>query len=218
MKNDRPCCLLFDLGNVIVDLDLTATTRALEALAGQRKEEFRHFLRSERWMERYEKGAFDDDTFLEGIRAYTGGNTAADEIREAWNAMLLAIPVERLHWLADLRKSYEVALLSNTNGIHLAWVHDYLDRHYGMKTYEAYCFDHAFYSHRIGRRKPEPDCYRLVLETLGKAPGEVLFIDDVRENTLAAEELGIRVATHPVGAEIMDRLERYVEQVSGNPK
>lgn len=211
MKHDRPTCLLFDLGNVIVDLDIPATFRALEALAGYRKEALGSFLRTQRWMERFEVGEFNDAAFVEGILAYTDGRSEK-EVRDAWNAMLLAIPRERLDWLAGLRSKYEVALLSNTNGIHLAWVYEYLEREHGITSYEEHCFDRAFYSHLIGRRKPESECYSLVLDAMCRRPGEVLFIDDVAENTAAASDLGIRVATHPVGAEIMECLEGYLER------
>ena len=211
MEPDRRHCLLFDLGNVIVDLDIDATRRALEALAGTRHEALGSFLRTERWMERYEVGEFDDATFVEGILGHTPRGTKPQEVRDAWNAMLLAIPKRRLDWLADLRASYEVALLSNTNGIHLAWVHDYLERWYGLSGYEEQCFDRAFYSHLIGKRKPEATCYQLVLDALGRRPEEVLFIDDVAENTAAASALGIRTATHPVGTEIIDRLDGYLQ-------
>ena len=40
-------------------------------------------------------------------------------------------------------------------------------------------------------RKPERGIYRLVLERLGVAPGEVVFLDDLGLNLKAARELGI---------------------------
>lgn len=210
MRTEQPSCLLFDLGNVIVDLDIPATARSLEMLAGTRKEELNAFLLANRWLERYEVGEFSDETFLDGIKSCLPEGITSQQVRDAWNAMLLHIPLARLHWLAGLRNKYRVALLSNTNGIHLDWVHDHLLQEYGLTGYEAYCFDTTFYSHRIGQRKPETACYKLVLEKLRLNARDVLFIDDVPENTAAAASLGIRTATHPVGSEIMDRLEGYL--------
>lgn len=51
--------------------------------------------------------------------------------------------------------------------------------------------DYRFYSFNTGYLKPEPEAYLDVLEKVGCAPSEVLFIDDKRRNTRAAEALGI---------------------------
>jgi len=44
----------------------------------------------------------------------------------------------------------------------------------------------------VGARKPDPAYYRAVLERIGVAPGELLFVDDRERNLAAAQELGIR--------------------------
>ncbi|MFW5417079.1 HAD family phosphatase [Nocardiopsis sp. CNT-189] len=51
--------------------------------------------------------------------------------------------------------------------------------------------EHLFFSCDLGACKPEPGVYRHVLEALGSAPAETVFVDDRKENVLAAAEHGI---------------------------
>jgi HAD superfamily hydrolase (TIGR01509 family) len=46
-------------------------------------------------------------------------------------------------------------------------------------------------SFEVGSVKPEPEIYRVCLESLGVKPAEALFVDDRRENVEAAKALGI---------------------------
>ncbi|CUS14065.1 unnamed protein product [Tuber aestivum] len=52
-------------------------------------------------------------------------------------------------------------------------------------------FDVFVSSSECGMRKPERGIYRLVLERLGVAPGEAVFLDDLGLNLKVARELGI---------------------------
>jgi glucose-1-phosphatase len=203
--------LLFDLGNVIVDLDIPATYRALADLTRGRARPFERFLQEERWLDRYETGALSDQEFIAGILDHADPDTPPEAVVDAWNAMLVHIPSERLEWLADLRSRYQVGLLSNTNGLHLQWVHDYLDRQLGIRDFEDRCFDEVYYSHRIGYRKPAEECFRHTIRAIGRPAREILFIDDLEDNTAAARACGMRAATHPAGREIREWLDHYLQ-------
>lgn len=208
--------LLFDLGNVIVDLDIPATYRALSDLTRSRAADFEAFLRREQWLERYETGGLEDEPFIEGILDFAEPGAGSDDVINAWNAMLVHIPLERLDWLAGLRSSFRVGLLSNTNNLHLAWVYTYLERRYGLRDFEAACFDEVYYSHHIRLRKPARECFDFTVAAIGVPPGEILFIDDLPDNTAAARASGLRAVTHRPGREIMDWLDHYLRH--GEPE
>ncbi len=57
--------------------------------------------------------------------------------------------------------------------------------------YDDY-FDAAFYSFDIGLRKPDPAFFHHILDHLGLAPEEVVFVDDMPENVTGARSVGIR--------------------------
>jgi putative hydrolase of the HAD superfamily len=53
-------------------------------------------------------------------------------------------------------------------------------------------FDVPIWSYQHNMAKPEPEIYTLLLDKLGTAPDETLFLDDKIENILAARQFGIR--------------------------
>jgi putative hydrolase of the HAD superfamily len=52
-------------------------------------------------------------------------------------------------------------------------------------------FDVLIWSYQHNLAKPEPEIYQLLLQKLGTAPEETLFLDDKPENIEAAQRLGI---------------------------
>lgn len=78
-------------------------------------------------------------------------------------------------------------MLSNTNEIHIDWIKENVSFFDEFKSY----FDAFYLSHEINFRKPDAEIYEFVLKNHDLKPGECLFIDDTKENTDAAEALGI---------------------------
>jgi putative hydrolase of the HAD superfamily len=64
---------------------------------------------------------------------------------------------------------------------------------YRIGHFHLYRYFRAFFcSAFVGVTKPDPAIYRIALEVLQKAPGEVLFIDDRLQNLEPARALGMR--------------------------
>jgi FMN phosphatase YigB (HAD superfamily) len=206
--------ILFDFGNVILDLDIPATTYAFRALMAD-DAAFETASRTHvqhRLFERYETGQISEAAFFEALRATADRPFTDAALREAWNAMLLGLPAHRFGTLTALRPRYRLFMLSNTNATHIAWVHDYLLRTYGMRDFEQRFFDKVYYSHEIGHRKPDAAAFRFVLDDAGIAAHETLFVDDVPENTAAAASLGFQTLTHRFEAEdVAQALARALE-------
>jgi putative hydrolase of the HAD superfamily len=53
----------------------------------------------------------------------------------------------------------------------------------------------------MGMRKPQPEIYKAILNRYELSPRNVLFVDDKKENTDAAAEIGIHVWNLQVGKE-----------------
>ena len=58
------------------------------------------------------------EKFLSVLKKKTK-NATFFEVKEAWNAMLLDLPENRLTLIQSLKKKYSVYILSNTNTIHI---------------------------------------------------------------------------------------------------
>lgn len=175
--------IIFDFGDVFLNLDKPATARELKKL------EISHF--SEEMLQKnqlYEKGLITSEEFISGY-CETFPQLTSEAFTNSWNAILVDFPKHRLEFLKELREErpYELILLSNTNHIHIDWVKQ------RVPFFEEFrnCFDAFYLSQEINLRKPDAEIYQFVLEKHNLLPEETLFIDDTRENTAAAAKLGI---------------------------
>jgi len=80
--------------------------------------------------------------------------------------------------------------LSNTNEIHFNFYNNIIRSKFKIN-YLSDLFEKAYYSHRIGLRKPDKEIYNLVLNQNNLKPKETLFIDDSEPNIKSAKTLGI---------------------------
>lgn len=100
------------------------------------------------------------------------------------------IPKHRIELLYQLKKKYNLFLLSNTNDIHLDFILDYLHQHFGKNIFDD-IFDFQYYSQKIGWRKPDKEIYELVIKTAQIDPHNAYFFDDKKENLIEPQKLGI---------------------------
>ncbi len=204
--------IIFDLGNVIIDLDIPRTWQSFEHLLGA---DFQEALKrtnpDNNIFIQYEIGRITEEEFFHTLRASTDAPVSINKLKEAWNAMLLTIPKARLDMLAQLKKNYNVCLLSNTNKTHLDFVHGYLKTVYDISDFEARYFHTPYYSHHINLRKPNADIYEFVLNNSKMNPQETIFFDDMPANIETAKQLGIQAVLHPVGREITEHVDWLID-------
>jgi glucose-1-phosphatase len=182
--------ILFDFGNVLIDLDIPETRRLMGELM---REDMREKAEAEidQLVKKYETGAISTELFINGILKLAKEDVQALDVIDAWNAMLLDIPKRRIEWLREMKKHHRMALLSNTNPLHLESVFNNIKADHPGLDFEKEFFDGVFYSHKIGLRKPDEKCFLYVLEKLSWRAEDVVFIDDIEENVAAANNLGI---------------------------
>lgn len=198
--------ILFDFGAVLLDLDLTATHRAMQPLLGEQ-----YFFDYERnrfpeIFEQYEVGEVEESEFFAELSRFSVPGTTISQLRAAWNAMLGPVSTARLKMLLRLREKYRVYLLSNTNHTHLEFVLAQLYTDHGIRDWDSRYFDRTYYSHLIKERKPDAECYQFVLQDAGIMAEETLFIDDNPANIRAADALGFRTHLHNDGRDITEVL------------
>jgi putative hydrolase of the HAD superfamily len=178
---------------VICDIDIGRTEEKFRSF-GPAKEEKpdskeHRSLRFEKLVAAFETGKLSPQEFREIIKNHYRKILSDEEIDDAWNALLLNIPEERIRLLESVRKNYRIFLLSNTNKIHY---HQYLKdlQGFGYPDFD-HLFEKAYFSFRVGLRKPEPEVFRHVLAESGLVPGETLFIDDTLQHVETARITGI---------------------------
>lgn len=177
--------IVFDYGDVFINLDKQATYKALEKLGVKEI--------NEKMMQvyyNYEMGLMSTDDFVTFFHEEFGIDK--QNLIDAWNAILLDFPLHRLDFLKEIIASnkYRLFLLSNTNDLHISWIQE----HWGKELYNEFknCFEKFYLSHEINLRKPNANIYEFVLQENGLKAEETYFIDDTEENTISANKLGIK--------------------------
>jgi FMN phosphatase YigB (HAD superfamily) len=184
--------IIFDLGGVLLNLDYSLTTKALQQIhpdfvsfdavySGQIDKQL---------FEDFETGALSPEQFRDGIRSIIKNNVSNELIDKAWNAMLLDLPVKRLRLLEQLKPDYRLFLLSNTNAIHLKAFSKILLSAFGYADL-SHIFEKEYFSNKIGMRKPDKEIFQFVLNEKGLEPADTLFIDDAPQHVKTASEMGI---------------------------
>jgi glucose-1-phosphatase len=193
--------IIFDFGDVFINLDKQATQDSLKNLGISEWNEDLNQLNLQ-----YEVGAIAKEDFLSGIQKHTD-NASIEDIQKAWNAILADFPLYRLEFLQMLSQKYRLFLLSNTDAIHIATFEQKTGESFYSDFYQ--CFEKVYFSFEIGLRKPNPDVYSFVLEQHGLQAKQTLFVDDKKENTDAAKALGLPVWNLQVGKEdVVDLFEK----------
>jgi FMN phosphatase YigB (HAD superfamily) len=195
--------IIFDFGDIFINLDKQATIDGLKALGlSQWTEDLDHL------NIQFEKGQIKKEDFLTGIQKHIP-NASLDEISDAWNAVLLDFPLYRLEFLQMLSKKYRLFLLSNTDAIHI----DTFEKKNGESFYSDFyqCFERVYFSFELEMRKPDSDIFNYLLKKHELQAKRTLFVDDKKENTDAALALGIQVWNLKVGQEdVVDLFDKKI--------
>lgn len=185
--------IIFDFGDIFIDLDKPATLKELQRFGyDQPTEEMSQLAMA------YEKGTVSTAFFAQELQRMIP-KAQPSQIQDAWNAILKDIPAYRLEFLRKLKtnEQFELFLLSNTNEWHI----DFVKEAMGKVAYAEFKgFFKGFYlSYEMGMRKPDAEIYEQVLTEQALRSEETLFIDDTKENTDSAGLLGIQTWHLQVG-------------------
>jgi len=182
--------IIFDLGGVILNIDYNRTRLAFENLGIKNFNEMYSQAGADELFMALEKGTIDEINFYNEIRKRSGLFLSDEQIRNAWNALLLDFREGSLQHLDKLQLQYNLFLLSNTNKIHLREFNQIFHHKIRKKNFEQF-FQKAYYSCDIGLRKPDADCFEHVLQENNLNPAQTIFIDDSLQNVAAAQSLGL---------------------------
>jgi putative hydrolase of the HAD superfamily len=182
--------VIFDYGEVISLSQSPADRTALERLAGVSDVDGAG---SARFWAAYSAHRDGLDQGKGGVAGYW--RAVADEIGASWDdarvhelwaadfRSWLSVNPDVIDLLTDLRAGgTRLALLSNAGPDYGSYF-----RHGPLGDLFAACY----VSGELGLLKPHPEIYRHVLDDLGIAPAEAVFIDNRASNVAGAEALGV---------------------------
>jgi putative hydrolase of the HAD superfamily len=177
--------LLFDFGNVIVnvDFDRTMARWAQHAQCDPRDV-------SSRWSQddaykRHERGNIDANAYFAALRDSLGIDLSDEQFLDGWNAIFVGVVPGIEDQLRAARERWPLYVFSNTNPAHEAhFIPAYADT---LKNFRK-----VYLSSSIGLRKPDRDAFEYVARDIGVAPANILFFDDIFENVAGAREAGLQ--------------------------
>ncbi len=197
--------IIFDLGGVIINLDIMATIQAFNEISDVPFESIYTQAKQNPLFNLFDKGEISEFDFFTALRKELRFNGPDELIYDAWNKMLLDVPEERLDLLIEAKQNYSTFLLSNTNETHISVFERELYQSQGVRNFNDY-FDKVYYSCRIGMRKPDAEIFEYVMKKNKLIPSETIFIDDSVQHVKAAGDLGINAYLLNPNMEVGDLL------------
>lgn len=174
--------LLFDIGNVIIDVDFELTiNKVADDCSVPRQSITTNVLELK---DELETGLIDADEYLDQVIEKIGYSGEKAFLKHAFqdvfepNVPMIDLIVE------ESKKGTPLYLLSNTNDIHIP----FLFEHYEV----FHLFDQAIYSHEVKLMKPDPEIYKVTAEQLAIDPATTIYIDDLPDNIAAGKDFGFQ--------------------------
>lgn len=184
--------IIFDLGNVVIDIDFQLTFNALAQLSDSlTAQECERIMKEKHIWVNYEKGFLSDTDFRNTLRHELAITATDDALDTAFCGLLLDIDPARIELIKQLSTQYRLFVLSNTSSIHVVQVEKILQRCSGVSHFTD-IFEKVFLSYEMGKVKPNVDIYEQVLQEANLVAQETLFLDDMLANLEGAQILGIQ--------------------------
>ena len=183
MPSPKIRAVIFDIGRVLVRVDIA---RAMSGLASgltlSPSEVWSAIEKDPRWLD-WQEGRIKPRDWHLHLNERLGGSLTFEQFIEVWNRVLDPQPIQDVAFLEKLSKRYRLALLSNTDPIHIA---------HEEATFDFFrLFPMRIYSCTVGASKPDPLIYREALRACKVRAQEALYVDDVAAYVEAAQRLGV---------------------------
>lgn len=179
--------IIFDIGRVLVRVNVARAMSGLaDGLSLSPEEVWSALEKDPRWKDWQEGRMAPRDWHLHVSRRL-GSKLNFEQFVEVWNRALDPTPIHEDAFLAKLAKKYRLAVLSNTDPLHVAHLE---------KTFAFFEFFPArIYSCSVGASKPNPIIYKEALQACKVRAHEAVYIDDVPAYAQAATQLGMHGIT-----------------------
>ena len=175
--------VIFDIGRVLIRIDVARAMKGMASDLSLSAEELWSAIENDpRWKDWQEGRISARDWHLHMQRRF-GGSATFDEFTEKWNLVLDPEPIHGNDLFEKLSKKYRLALLSNTDPIHVA----HMEPRYDFFPY----FPARVYSCVVGASKPSPIIYREALRACRAQAEEAVYVDDIEGYVEAARRLGM---------------------------
>jgi FMN phosphatase YigB (HAD superfamily) len=191
--------LLFDLGNVVIDIDFNRAFARWAEHARCETAQLRTRFSVDEACRRHEVGQITDNQYFASLRASLGIDLSDAQFLDGWNAIYIGETPGISDLLARAAARIPLYAFTNTNPAHTSyWSVHYADavRH----------FRKIYVSSTIGLRKPDAAAFHFVSSDIGMPPERILFFDDGLANVEGARACGLQAIHVRTPADVTEAL------------
>lgn len=202
--------IIFDMGGVLVDLDIEDCKKAFKERLGYYDiDEIIDACHQKGIYGDLEEGILSADGFRSIVLAGSRPDAVAEDVDEAMSHILVGIEPYKAEMLKRLSEKYELYMLSNNNPICVR---------YSRKMFEdagiplENIFRKCYFSYEMKALKPSETFYRNVVSDIGLPAEQMLFIDDSMKNVEGSVAAGLPAVFYQPGTDLEALLEDVLDR------
>ncbi|WP_077153781.1 HAD family hydrolase [Bacteroides bouchesdurhonensis] len=204
--------IVFDFGGVIADISRDKAVQAFFKIGLEDAE-----IRLDKYhqtgiFQELEEGKLSADEFREELSKLCSRVLTKEEVQQAWMGFITGIDIRKLDYILELKKSYRIYILSNTNPYVMSWACSPQFSSQG-KSLADYC-EKLYLSYQIGYTKPEPEIFNFMLRDSKIIPSETMFVDDGSVNIGIGKKLGFYTFQPQNGTDWREELTQLLKSPS----
>lgn len=201
--------LIFDMGGVLVDLDIEDCKRAFkEDLGFYRIDEIIDPCHQKGIYGDLEEGVISPEEFRKAVLAESRPGACPDDVDKAMWHILTGIEPYKVEMLKRLAQSYDLYMLSNNNAICLPRSRR-IFAEAGIPLEDI--FRKCYFSFEMRALKPSEAFYKAVMEDIGTEPENMLFVDDSQKNVDGSVAAGLPAVYYEPGTDLEMLLDKVLE-------
>ncbi len=208
MSRKMPRAILFDIGRVLVGVDISRAMGSLSRGISLSAEEVWSSIEKDPAWPDWQEGRMTPRDWHLRLCQRLGLELTFDEFRRAWNSALDPQPMQDKTLFEELAKSCRLGLISNTDPLHVEHMES---------TYDFFAYFPAatrIYSCVAGVSKPDPLIYQRALAASKTSASQAIFIDDVGTYVEAARRLRIRAIHYSSTGDLREKLKELDVKLS----
>jgi len=176
--------LIFDLGGVVIDIDFNKVFSHWADFSNRSVEEIHSKFTFDHIYEAHERGEIDSTEYFQSLRNTLGIDISDLQFEDGWNSLFIGEVPGIAGLLQQARKKLPIYAFTNSNRAHQkVWSQRFSET--------LSLFDAVFNSSEIGKRKPEPEAFQIVADSIGLEFHQMIFYDDSIDNIIGARKLGL---------------------------
>ena len=210
MKNKK--AIIFDMGGVLVDLDMDGCRNAFKALLGYHKiDELLDPCHQKGIIGELEEGMLTPEEFRSIVLSESAPGSVSEDVDKAFQTILHSISGYKGELLRSLYESYDLYMLSNNNPITMVRAYELFEEN-GAPIDRM--FRKCFLSCEMKALKPSEKFYKAVIEQIGIPADQMLFIDDSKANVDGAVAAGLPAVHYVPGSDLSALLAEVLDDPS----